>query len=66
MKLPSQEQIDIGNLVTTYCYDLSIYRCLGGDKPVKLNEKLQVIGDMYLKYDIDVVTAIYLAMSLEG
>lgn len=66
MKLPSQEQIDIGNLTSNYCYDLVIYKALGGDIPTPPSEKLQDIGDLFMKGDIDSVTAVYLAMSLEG
>lgn len=69
MKLPSQEQIDLGNLAAQYCYDLQITNAIGGDLPgtseilTPPNEKVRVIGDLYLKGDIDYVTAIYLSMS---
>jgi hypothetical protein len=69
MKLPSQEQIDLGNLAAQYFYDLCINQAIGGDLPVTSeilippNEKVRVIGDLYLKGDIDYVTAIYLTMT---
>jgi hypothetical protein len=65
MKLPTQEQIDSGVLVSDYCYDLSIYKALGGVKPTPPNDKIGDIGELYVIGEINAVIAIYLAMTLE-